>query len=85
MSGSSSMAVPPPSRMPSSANWRTQLRLSLDDVTEVLNRCSATPLSRSAIHRSLVRLGVARCPPPLPDAPPVGRFAATPAATFIWI
>ena len=36
------------------------LRLSLDDVTEVLNRCSATPLSRSAIHRCLVRLGVAR-------------------------
>ena len=30
------------------AELRTQLRLSLDDVTEVLNRCSATPLSRSA-------------------------------------
>ena len=62
------------------AELRTQLRLSLDDVTEVLNRCSATPLSRSAIHRCLVRLGVARLPPTSPDAPPVGRFAATPCA-----
>ena len=60
------------------AELRTQLRLSLDDVTEVMNRCSATPLSRSAIHRCLVRLGVARLPPASPDAPPVGRFAATP-------
>ena len=60
------------------AALRTQVRLSLDDVTEVMNRCSATPLSRSAIHRCLVRLGVARLPPASPDAPPVGRFAATP-------
>ena len=44
------------------AELRTQLRLSLDDVTEVMNRCSATPLSRSAIHRCLVRLGVVRSP-----------------------
>ena len=43
-----------------------------------MTRCSATPLSRSAIHRCLVRLGVARLPPASPDAPPVGRFAATP-------
>ena len=60
------------------AALRTQVRLSLDDVTEVMNRCSARPLSRSAIHRCLVRLGVARLPPASPDAPPVGRFAATP-------
>ena len=55
-----------------------QLRLSLDDVTEVMNRCSPTRLSRSAIHRCLVRLGLARLPA-APQAPAVvGRFAATP-------
>ena len=45
------------------AELRTQLRLSLDDVTEVMNRCSA-------FHRTVA--------PASPDAPPVGRFAATP-------
>ena len=60
------------------AELRTQLRLSLDDVTEVMNRCSPTRLSRSAIHRCLVRLGLARLPT-APQAPAVvGRFAATP-------
>ena len=60
------------------AELRTQLRLSLDDVTEVMNRCSPTRLSRSAIHRCLVRLGLARLPA-APQAPAVvGRFAATP-------
>jgi len=60
------------------AELRPQLRLSLDDVTEVMNRCSTPRLSRSAIHRCFVRLGVARLPPVAPDAPPVERFAATP-------
>ena len=45
------------------AALRTQLRLSLDDVTEVMTRCRPPRLSRSAIHRCLVRLGVARLPP----------------------
>lgn len=60
------------------AELRTQLRLSLDDVTEVMTRCSTPRLSRSAIHRCMVRLGVARVPPVSPDAPPGERFAATP-------
>ena len=59
------------------AELRTHLRLSLDDVTEVMTRCSTPRLSRSAIHRCLVRLGGALAPGS-PDAPPVGRFAATP-------
>ena len=43
-----------------------------------MNRCSPTRLSRSAIHRCLVRLGLARLPA-APQAPAVvGRFAATP-------
>ena len=60
------------------AELRTHLRLSLDDLTEVMTRCSAPPLSRSAIHRCLGRLGLATLPPVPNDAPPWGRFAATP-------
>ena len=52
------------------AELHTQVRLSLDDGTEVMNRCSTPRLSRSAIHRCMVRLGVARLPSASPDAPP---------------
>ena len=48
-----------------------------------MNRCSATPLSRSAIHRCLVRLGVARLPPASPDAPGWGDSRPPPAATYL--
>jgi transposase-like protein len=37
---------------------RTKARLSLDDITEVMQRCLAPNLSRSAIYRCLRRLGV---------------------------
>ncbi len=43
-----------------------------------MTRCSTPRLSRSAIHRCMVRRGVARWPPIAPDAPPGERFAATP-------
>lgn len=60
------------------AELRTHLRVSLDDVTEVMNRGRPPRLSRSALPRCLVRLGVARLPSAAPDAPPVERFAAPP-------
>lgn len=37
---------------------RTQLGLSLDDITEVMKRCVRETLSRSAIHRCMVRRNV---------------------------
>lgn len=40
------------------AALRTDARLGLDDITEVMQRCLAPDLSRSAIWRCLVRLGL---------------------------
>jgi transposase-like protein len=40
------------------AALRRDARLSLDDITEVMQRCLAPQLSRSAIWRCLVRLGL---------------------------
>jgi transposase len=56
---------------------RTDARLSLDDITEVMQRCLEPRLSRSAIRRCLVRHGIGG---PLPkDAPPEpGRFDPVP-------
>jgi transposase InsO family protein len=51
---------------------RTHLQLPLDDITEVMRRCVNERLSRSAIHRCLVRHGINRRP--RPDKPPVGAF-----------
>jgi transposase-like protein len=51
---------------------RTQLQLPLDDVTEVMRRCVNAKLSRSAIHRCLVRHGLNRRPKP--EKPAVGVF-----------
>ena len=51
---------------------RTKLWLPLDDITEVMNRCVNGELSRSAIHRCLVRHGLSRRPKP--DKPSVGTF-----------
>ena len=51
---------------------RTRLQLPLDDITEVMRRCLNAKLSRSAIHRCLVRHGLNR--QPKPDKPPVGVF-----------
>jgi Integrase core domain len=51
---------------------RTRLQLPLDDITEVMRRCVNEKLSRSAIHRCLVRHGLNRRPSP--DKPLVGVF-----------
>jgi transposase InsO family protein len=51
---------------------RTNLRLPLDDITEVMRRCVNAKLSRSAIHRCLKRHGLNRKPPPA--KPAVGLF-----------
>ena len=55
---------------------RVELRLSLDDIVEVMRRCVAPRLSRSAIHRTLVRHGVSRRPEP--EKAEVGRFDPVP-------
>lgn len=51
---------------------RTELRLPLDDIVEVMRRCANPKLSRSAIHRCLRRHGLSRRPEP--DKPSVGVF-----------
>jgi transposase InsO family protein len=51
---------------------RTQVQLPLDDITEVMRRCVNGKLSRSAIHRCLVRHGLNRRPKPA--KPAVGVF-----------
>jgi transposase InsO family protein len=51
---------------------RTELRLPLDDITEVMRRCANPKLSRSAIHRCLKRHGLSHRPKP--DKPVVGTF-----------
>ena len=51
---------------------RTRLQLPLDDITEVMRRCLNPKLSRSALHRCLVRHGLNRRPQP--DKSPVGVF-----------
>jgi transposase-like protein len=51
---------------------RTRLQLPLDDITEVMRRCVNPNLSRSAIHRCLVRHSLNRRPKP--DKPAVGIF-----------
>lgn len=48
---------------------RTTLELSLDDIVEVMRRCVNASLSRSAIHRCLVRHGLSRRPPAAKDRP----------------
>jgi hypothetical protein len=48
------------------------LQLPLDDITEVMRRCVNGKLSRSAIHRCLVRHGLNRRP--RRDKLPVGLF-----------
>src|ERR1700676_443570 len=51
---------------------RTSLDLPLDDIVEVMRRCINGALSRSAIHRCLLRHGISRRPKP--DKPKVGIF-----------
>ena len=51
---------------------RVQLQLPLDDITEVMQRCVNPNLSRSAIHRCLVRHGLNQRPKP--GKPPIGVF-----------
>lgn len=51
---------------------RTKLQLPLDDLTEVMRRCVNGKLSRSAIHRCLVRHGLNRRPKP--EKPAIGAF-----------
>jgi len=51
---------------------RCKLQLPLDDITEVMRRCVNAKLSRSAIHRCLVRHDLNRRSKP--DKPAVGVF-----------
>jgi Integrase core domain len=51
---------------------RTRLQLPLDDIAEVMRRCVNEKLSRSAIHRCLVRHALNRRPSP--DKPLVSVF-----------
>ena len=51
---------------------RTRLQLPLDDLVEVMRRCVNAELSRSAIHRCLVRHGLNRRAEP--DKPAIGVF-----------
>jgi transposase-like protein len=51
---------------------RTRLQLPLDDIVEVMRRCVNAKLSRSAIHRCLVRHGLNQRPKP--DKPAIGVF-----------
>lgn len=56
---------------------RQLVRLSIDDVVEVLQRCIRQTISRSAVYRSLKRQGLTRLEsePPTPSA----QFEPTPA------
>lgn len=56
-------------------------RLSLDDVVEVMRRCVNPRLSRSAVHRALVRHGVAGAPPAARDEP--APFVTDAPASFV--
>ena len=51
---------------------RTRLQLPLDDIVEVMRRCLNPKLSRSAIHRCLVRHGLNQRPKP--EKPAIGVF-----------
>jgi transposase InsO family protein len=51
---------------------RSELALPLDDITEVMRRCVRDTISRSGVHRCLVRHGLNRRPRPEP--PEVGVF-----------
>lgn len=51
---------------------RMRLQLPLDDVTEVMRRCVNAKLSRSAVHRCLIRHGLNRRP--RPAKPAIGVF-----------
>jgi hypothetical protein len=51
---------------------RSQVLLALDDITEVMRRCVRAGISRSAVHRCLVRHGLNKMPKP--DKPQVGVF-----------
>jgi len=55
--------------------------LSLDDVVEVLRRCVNPVLSRSAVHRCLVRHGLSGRP--VRDRPPVQPFETDTPAGFV--
>jgi transposase-like protein len=56
------------------AALRTDARLSLDDITEVMRRCLAPTLSRSAVWRCLNRLGLGGKLPRETAPDPVQRF-----------
>ena len=58
------------------AELRLMVRLGVDDITEVMQRCVRAEISRSSVYRSLKRQGLNR----LPAAPvqPPGQFETTP-------
>jgi transposase-like protein len=62
---------------------RARLGLSLDDIVEVMRRCVNAQLSRSAIHRCLMRHGVSA--KPKAEAAPVVAFNVETPAGFIHI
>ena len=65
---------------------RRDIGLSLDDIVEVMKRCVNPRLSRSAIHRCLQRLGVAKRPQESGDATPShGSFPDDVPCGFIHI
>jgi transposase InsO family protein len=57
---------------------RTALALPLDDIVEVMRRCANPKLSRSGIHRCLVRHGVAKRTRPQDATQAAGTFEAAP-------
>ena len=65
------------------AELRSTVGLSLDDIVEVMRRCVNARLSRSAIHRCLMRLGLSKRRPATqePGEPP-RRFESAPAGFF---
>ncbi len=64
---------------------RQDVRLSLDDIVEVMNRCVNPKLSRSAIHRCLKRRGAAERPKEANDAAPRRAFDKDIPCGFIHI
>ena len=65
---------------------RRRLWLSLDDLTEVMRRCVNGKLSRSAIHRCLVRLGINRKPAAAkPEIGQGGQLVPSPAGVVEFV
>ncbi len=62
---------------------RTMLDLSIDDITEVMNRCINPTLSRSAIYRCMKRCGVGARPQLAGVTTPQQRFESVETPGYI--